>query len=212
MKRIIKNLEPEALSNWKHSDDPGWNPSWAALPSAIKRSLRDALLIEQGYLCCYCETGIIENDCHIEHLRPQKKFPDLDIDYQNLLASCQPGDNENEKPEPRHCGHKKDRWFVQDLMISPLSPDCETRFRYTGAGDIYPDDENDLAARETISRLGLNIDLLRAQRHKAIRAMRIDDLTNQDIQQLIFHINERDEDGRFLPFCQVIQNFLQNYI
>ncbi|NEP57986.1 MAG: TIGR02646 family protein [Symploca sp. SIO2G7] len=70
------------------------------------------------------------DSCHIEHLKPQEKFPQLALDYNNLLASCQAERSKN-PPPPLRCGYKKDNWYDEKLFVSPLQPDCESFFRYT---------------------------------------------------------------------------------
>ncbi|MEN8219842.1 MAG: hypothetical protein ABFS56_26535 [Pseudomonadota bacterium] len=70
----------------------------------------------------------IDNKIHqlfrlIEHFRPQKQYPELKLEYNNLLCSCQ---FELQKTEPRHCGNAKGSWFDENLTISPLEPSCES--------------------------------------------------------------------------------------
>lgn len=92
-----------------------------------------ALMAEQGYICCYCERRLTNDDSHIEHFRPQSD-PTVDpLDFGNLLCSCQ---NQLKKGEPRHCGNLKGEWFDRDLLVSPLIPGCEDRFAFTGDGEI----------------------------------------------------------------------------
>jgi len=125
MKHIQKKTPPEDFSQWViRKQQRGFQrDDWKRLRGKIKQSLHRSLLVEQGYLCCYCERRIENpNDCHIEHFHPKSLFPAKKFEYTNLLCSCQ----KDTKPgEPLHCGKAKGDWFDAKLLISPLDADCE---------------------------------------------------------------------------------------
>lgn len=102
MKHIIKHQEPSEFLQWKANATEDWQPSYAQLSGSIKNSVKQALITEQGYLCCYCECRLRDEDSHIEHFRPQHNSSIDSLDYSNLLCSCQ---NNLKKGEPRHCGN-----------------------------------------------------------------------------------------------------------
>ena len=54
MKQIIKNQEPDNFREWKQLANDDWQPSWTGMPGDIKRNLHQALIDEQGGICCYC--------------------------------------------------------------------------------------------------------------------------------------------------------------
>lgn len=162
MKHIIKSAEPVLFSSWKASN-PG--ATYATLcssnPSAIqaKRALKDSLIAEQKYLCCYCESRITRNTSHIEHFRPKDshQFPLLQLQYDNLHASC----HKDPLSSPdEHCGHKKGNVFSADL-VSPLQPDCALHFSYGIDGTISG---ADLPGNTTVQILHLDSSLLNAKR------------------------------------------------
>lgn len=153
MKHIVKNPEPSGLGAFKAKANPDWQPSFDAMSGTLKRTLHDALVNEQGWICCYCNQRIDRSSSHIEHLRPGSRFPADDLTYENLLASCP---RDDQPGEPLHCGKLKGDWFDASRLISPLQPDCETRFRFTADGEVRPAD-GDPAAQETVQRLGLNL-------------------------------------------------------
>lgn len=68
MKYIQKRQEPASFTEWKSKASEDWQPTWEILRSSEKRDLHDALLREQGYICCYCEMRITQQNSHIEHL------------------------------------------------------------------------------------------------------------------------------------------------
>jgi len=157
-------------------------------------------MVEQGYICCYCGRRVSEADSHIEHLKPRCPFREEEVNYGNLLCSCQ---RQVERREPLHCGTLKGDWYDESLFVSPLKADCETRFRFAADGAIYPRRDEDRGARETIGRLGLDIPKLRAMRRKAIDGalQDLDSLTDDDILRLVDAFARRDADGRHAECC-----------
>ena len=199
MKRIVKDPEPEVFSEWKANDRMAHQPNWNRVRSLLKQQLHEALMQEQGFLCCYCEVSVTAEDSHIEHFRPRGRYPALQLDYDNLHCSCQ---RELSPGEPRHCGNRKKGWFDANLLVSPLVPDCEDRFIFTANGDIFPRRDNDAGAKETIRKLGLNIAKLRALRAAAVDGLY--DVPQSDIGQLL----TRGADGKFLAFHTTIKQVL----
>ena len=210
MKLIIKSQEPEDFHEWKQLANDDWQPSWTGMPGDIKRSLHQSLIAEQGGICCYCGRRIDASESHIEHFHPRGRnsFPELEIIYANLLASCQ----RNVQPgAPLHCGKKKGKWFDERLTLSPLDAESEHRFRFGSNGPIMPLDEGDDGARLTIEHLGLDIDKLRALRRSAIEGVisELDTLSDQDLGLLISGFAERDSNGEFPEFCVPIVTVLR---
>lgn len=201
MKYITKRDEPDVFSDWKALANEDWQPTFGNLAGEPKNAVKDALMAEQGYICCYCERRLTDDDSHIEHFRPQSD-PAVDpLDYGNLLCSCQ---NQIKRGEPRHCGNLKDKWFDPDLLVSPLDPDCEKRFAFTGDGIIKPAAEDDAAALETITRLGLSIPKLNALRVKAIEPFLDEEVTPEEMRSFVSGYLARDASGRFGEFWTTI--------
>ena len=103
MRYILKNPEPKVFETWKdtHAEtlqekyvgekgDKIWD--WFGKSYQVERdSLRESLLYEQGYICCYCGRSIDNSFPNaMEHFRAKgcehhkKKI----FDYQNLMISC----------------------------------------------------------------------------------------------------------------------------
>lgn len=176
MKFINKNTEPQSLSNWKEQDKMFQknNPKWQRFRNPYKENYKNDLIIEQGHICCYCEQKLNIHDCHIEHLIPQSQNKDLIFEHQNLLCSCQ---LEIESGEPRHCGNSKAN---NTLQITPLMPECESKFTFIEDGQIQHTDED---SRLTIEYLKLDIDKLNDLRRNAIEPFIIDPETFEKISQ-----------------------------
>ena len=202
MKYIVKQREPQAFTDWKASSNEDWQPTYDNLAGEPKRALKKTLMTEQGYICCYCERRLSDKDSHIEHFRPQSD-PSVDpLDYANMLCSCQ---NQIKKGEPRHCGNLKDNWFDQNLLVSPLDPECEGRFSFTGDGGIQPATEDDEAAETTIIKLGLGIPKLNDLRSKAIEPFLDESLSHQDFRDFVSGYLKKDASGNLGEFCTTIQ-------
>ncbi|MGD9659786.1 MAG: retron system putative HNH endonuclease [Porticoccaceae bacterium] len=202
MKYIVKGTEPPELTAWKRPAIEDWQPTYADLRGAEKQAVKKALMQEQGYLCCYCERQLIDGDSHIEHFKPQSD-PTVDpLDYANLLCSCQ---NKLDKGEPRHCGNLKGDWFDDLLLVSPMAPDCESRFTYTADGRIYPANQ-DPAAKETIEHLGLDLPKLVSLRAAAIAHFLDDELTGEELSLFIEGYLQRDTEGHFNQFWTTIHS------
>lgn len=165
MKRVIKGTEPAVFTDWKNSANDDWSPTYPTLQNPQKRKLHEALLLEQGFLCCYCGREIDALTSHIEHFRPQERYEDLALTYHNLHASCL---RETEPGNPLHCGHRKGRWFEETLHISPMDERCEMRFRYLQTGEIQPATTEDLPATAMIEVLALDISYLKNRRQSTI--------------------------------------------
>jgi len=203
VKKITKATEPKTLTDWKSQDRMSHRPNWNRVPALIKGNVHSALLREQGFLCCYCETSITEGNSHIEHFRPRSnnKFKDFQLSYDNRLCSCI---RDPEYGDPLHCGHRKGSWFDEALLISPLATDCENRLRFTAHRNVLAR-HNDLAAKTTIERLGLDIPKLRALRRAALETMIEANLSDSDIETLLA---TKKEDGSFLEFHTTVRQVL----
>lgn len=213
MRFIQKNKSPEAFEKWKKK--LGTSARYGNISSEIKNILRESLLNEQNWLCCYCGLGLQRENTHIEHFRPQSKFSELQLDYQNLLASCNGRllhlpENENATD---FCGHAKKDWFDENLLVSPLDPHCESYFEYGFDGSIHANGGH-RGAQETIMRLGLDSYLLRRQREEAIDAvLGLTDIFNEeDLRLMIAFLETPDEKNRLPSFAYILSRLLKTLI
>ncbi len=178
MKRIVKGAQAPTLTNWYAVN--------AALPQNLTygtagfpiAAVLNGLLIEQGYVCAYTLLRIGDTTAHIEHLKPQTRCRSEDADrtganlpvqrediaWSNMVA-CSPEPNIKNKP-PYGATKKNDWWHATDFL-SPLDPTCEQRFVYSSDGKIAPSTATDVAATETIRRIGLDNEKLEELRKTA---------------------------------------------
>ena len=206
MKYIVKESEPLEFTNWKKQDKmfQRGKPKWNRVPSPIKDNIRASLKKEQGYICCYCERELRNNDYHIEHFKPKDKFSALQLDYSNLICSSQ---LELKQGEPRHCGNSKGSWFDNALLISPLNSDCERQFIFHADGHILPSNDSNIAAKITIKKLQLDIDKLVDLRKKAIEPFIDENLNDNELKKFVnaYLIEKENNNGRYNEFYTTIK-------
>jgi uncharacterized protein (TIGR02646 family) len=211
VKYIKKSEEPESFTVWKNLANEDWQPSWENFSKPQKTYVHDSLLQEQGFICCYCGRRINTDDSHLEHLKPRTTYPQSALEYTNILASCQ---KDTVRKEPLHCGKIKDKWYDDNLMISPLDVNCAEFFRYTDDGQILAtnNSEKQLAAETTIDKLALNIDKLKNLRAKSIEPILeiINTITEEERQNLILGFSETNSKGYYEEFCAAIIYLLKN--
>lgn len=208
MKHIVKDQNTPDFDKWKASANDDWQPTYEDLSGTIKEEVKNSLIKEQGYICCYCERRLTDDGSHIEHFNPQSNNAVNPLDYANMLCSCQ---NQLEQGEPRHCGHLKGDWFDNQLLVSPLDPDCEGHFTYTADGKIQPAEKSDDSARMTIEKLGLNVNKLNALRKKAIEPFLDENLSEQEFFQFVSGYLRKNTGGMFGEFWTTIDYiFVQN--
>jgi uncharacterized protein (TIGR02646 family) len=195
MKRICKKAEPDEFVVWKESFSevvPGWD-DFDGKP--IKQAVKQSLLLEQGYICCFCENEVSTDKGHIAHLNDRRNHSDEALHYGNMLYSCP----ENSRTIPQTCGQRQGS---NRLPISPLDNDCEERFTYIANGKIFPKNEGDTDADRTITILNLNAKHLVASRAAVIREIieeRKRDFTDSGFQLWADELLEL-HDGRFEVF------------
>ncbi len=123
------------------------------------------------------------------------------LDFSNMLCSCQ----ENlEKGADRHCGNLKGGWFDERLLVSPMISSCESKFGFKGDGTIYPIG-NDLAAKTSIEKLGLDINKLNNLRKLAIDPFLDTVLSDEEFNLFVDGYLRLDSNGKYNPFPATIE-------
>lgn len=204
MKQIIKSAEPKAILDWKDGACENWQPTYRDAP---KQAYRNSLAAEQGYICCYCNRDISDDNFHIEHFRPQEGFEHLEIEYSNLYVSCI---KNKKKGAPSHCGDAKANWFDDRLTLSPLD-NHEASFKYLSNGDV----EAAQNAQEMLNRLNLKDESLKAKRQAEIAGILGEDIienaTDNDLVTLYHRISQKVDD-KYQPFIVAIQQQIKQLI
>lgn len=208
MRQIAKQQEPASLTAHRltpHCDYDNY---------PAKEELREALVGEQGGLCCYC-MGRIRADLasmKVEHWHSQTKYRDEELDYRNLLGGCKGG--EGLPVELQHCDTRKGDVEVQ---FNPADPahHIETRITYGLDGTIRATDPVFDAQLNDV--LNLNLAQIRNNRKGVLTALL--DWWRRERNRLrapvpkvrIEHeISQRTAHaGGLTPYCQVAVWWLQ---
>ena len=228
MKPIQKNIEPDEFVKWKSANQETINRLntegkksdvlWELLPSSLSKDvvpndystpqLRDSLVKEQFYLCCYCNNAIKGEslDTKIEHYLPKETYRENIFNYQNLLASCNGGERDKSRPRDLHCDSYKGSKDPSSLsVINPLDLKVLSDFSYTENGEISGNTEE---GKGTILFLNLHCTKLNLLRKIAIETYIYDEKI--DTETLIKEVSE-PLNGQLQAFCMAILNVLENY-
>lgn len=154
MRMIVKGKEPKSLTQHRLQLHSNYNNY------SEKDDLRIALTREQKGLCCYCTNRIRpeSKNMKIEHWKCQANYPDLQLDYSNLLGSCCGVTDLCE-----HCDTSKGN---QSLTWNPANVDhrIEDRIRFLNDGTIEGvSDEFDFQLNEI-----LNLNVKRLMRNRKV--------------------------------------------
>lgn len=222
--------EPQPLQDFKANTQllgAGSPCNYDLLVNPQKNDYKLALLIEQHYLCAYCNrildeyiepTEKLANRLHllkIEHWYPQSlcqqeaSFNTLngrDVSHENMLIVC-PGENAN--PKFTHCDSS--RTDGSTLTIKPQDPAFRFSnvFRYEGGALI-----TDIAAIQTdvSDELNLNDDMLIHRRNVVLNQF-IKSLPNKNAinkQVLIQKYTTPNRENRLKEYCTLIVYFIVN--
>ncbi len=211
MKQIIKNKEPRTLTEHRAKGGNYFN--------LHKNELRNSLLEEQGYICCYCMKRIpkklneqeIERhfpDCKIEHVKCQSVNPDLELNYDNLVMAC--NGNHGFPRKMQTCDTFKGE---RDLSFNPAIsiPNIEDFIRFKANGEIFSEDE--IIDSELNEVLNLNTKDLRDEREILYRHLQEEikregkKRKGKDIQRKFYESKKNNllnmKEGKFEPYCMV---------
>lgn len=208
MKFINKGDIPTVLTNWvdEYEKSNGKKPTFKEnFLGEAKHNFKQYLLEEQYYLCAYCCNRVEAYDSHIEHIAPKGQFSNDDLNYYNMVISCNGYHGERE-----NCGHLKDKWHSDYYFISPLDSNCENYFKYYPDGRMITS-RGDTRAKETIEKLNINSELLQKARRAAIRASGYYDSDFEEEQDIYISMFERvNEHGELMPFCNAVLYVMKN--
>ncbi|MDJ0799763.1 MAG: TIGR02646 family protein [Calothrix sp. MO_167.B12] len=211
MKHINKNREPLSLTHYRStipSESREHKDNYDSYTE--KNELRQSLLTEQGYICCYCMQRISIDNMKIEHWKPQTKYRELQLDYNNLLGACKGG--EGSPPQFQYCDTKKGD---KQITISPIDNhrNCEKLIKYRADGKIYSDDET--INNELNEVLNLNMQTL-VNNRKEVWFSVIEQLNSKypkkdwksAIKREIQKWSNQQGDGKYRPYCQIVIHHL----
>lgn len=197
MRKIVKDDTPEF---WKRYILHNKKIYYDSADKKQKLDLRKHMLKVQGYICAYCCACIDERNSHNEHIKPKAghRYPNLSMDYKNLLVSCTTKGSKRTSTCGMHKGDEYDEQFV-----SPLESDCAEHFCFEVDGRVKGITPRGVY---TVELLNLNAYKLVNSRKALIDEMNIcRDYGKEFVQQN--YIDEHD--GRLPRFVDMTEYLLK---
>lgn len=183
--------------------------------------LKEQMFKDQGGICCYCGRRLFyptHPQYIVEHVQPKEKHREFAGEYGNLLLSCRPSEEEEqqrgrakrrERSKFFHCDKSKG---ADEIEVTPLQPDCQSRFLYDVFGEVQGADD---AANRTLEVLNLNCDWLKKRRQAAIEGAMFDGdtlLSDDELRMLAAKVMDRDADGLHTEYCFAIASALSRFL
>lgn len=215
----VRELKGIGLDELSIQANPGLTATGTQLYEQVRamvsyRIFRHSLAREQGYVCCYCNRSISENDMVMEHVLPKDPYKHLVGEYKNLLISCSGGQHipagYTRATWPLHCDAEKGN---KTIPISPLD-ECESHFTYQINGKITTD-PGDTDARTTYKRLKLDCSTLEIERRNEINNWIYDSSGNiypNDVLERVFDVMMKRHKGCYLNFHYVIASIAYRFV
>lgn len=203
MRHIEKTMPPKELIEYKKTPDV----IYSGLSGEAKKALRKKLLEDQGFICCYCGCRILDDDhTKIEHIKCQKRYPCLALDYNNMLASCDGGEYDRAKRiRPKHKCHCDVKKHDNDIPVSPLDTRIEGLLTYFEDGTVIGTGEG----KDLVDILGLNVPYLVSKRKSVIKAY-IEDPPD-DPKAEIIRLKTMHE-GKYDEYCFVLEQYVSTLV
>lgn len=224
---IKKSRIPEEF--YKYAKSPGANYEQISSPRsayhyAVRFSLTQSLLIEQGYICAYCmqRIGSGKGQMRVEHYRPKSEYPYQQLNYYNLLASCYGSEMLGKKKH--HCDVSKN---ARKICINPLDAFQMSNIDYKPDGTIlYP--VNAILQNDIDKILNLNQKELKEKRKKiyinfkSVTEKRILEMVDrkrmsskqvcQYLRELLVKLEQKDKKQHFVEYVGILRWYLKRQI
>lgn len=211
---IEKNSEPRELTEAKRKGLQAYD----AMSSDTKKSIKEALLHEQGFLCAYCMQRVDLKSSTIEHFIPQNPTNGeandaLSIDYNNMLAVCGGNTQIAKRKNDLICDKHRGNTF---LTADPRNIHIIEKISYRDDGTIYSTDAN--IKRDLNETLNLNCEtaLLKQNRKSVLDAVKSEILkkcldktiSKRQLENILLKMREA-RNGKYIPFCGIAIWYLQ---
>jgi len=211
VRKINKGQEPESLVRWKRKNP---NKRYQDLDAEVRQEVRAACVSEQFHLCAYCCQRISVERSVNEHLQARAIAPQRDLDFNNIVASCDTKDQCD-------AAHKS-----QLLPLTPLMDECEMELKFKFSGRVEGVTER---ARETIHVLNLGdesrnnraligkrkrlVDGLLWKQGVSLQELESGEMEDDELLMLLIDdLQTPSEDGKLEPFAPVTVNLLRSYL
>lgn len=180
------------------------------IDQTLKDDLRQILLEDQGYICCYCQKRIPENilpKSKIEHFLCQELYKNKVFDFRNLFIACN-----GKIGEVETCDTAKSSAVLTSINL--LDSDLSHYFKYTKQGVIYSGEK---PINEDLRILNLNDQNLKKERIAIFESIqfiknKINSKAgdyNKQIAKEVKKWEDKDDRGMFREFKGVGLYFLR---
>lgn len=218
MKYIKKIAEPAKFKAYRSIR----GATYAGMALEAKKDLRDALLISQGYICCYCMQRVAEDNCKIEHFKPQTIYngengkPNLTLNYLNLFIACT--GNEGQEYKRQTCDTRKGPKELHHVRL--LEEAWDNAFKYSADGTISTIVENKPLTNEMEDMLNLNEGTLKRNRSAVYKVIikRFQEAQKEGRYSIAFlnkelkHWQGRNAENQYQEYCMVAVYLIQKHI
>ncbi|MBK9261851.1 MAG: TIGR02646 family protein [Polyangiaceae bacterium] len=209
MRTIEKEEAP--LSWRRHAQKSGAYKDYKELDEA-----RNALLREQGNLCCFCMQRINLRNMKIAHWDPQSSSKGRTMDWGNVMGACLGGDRE--RHAVKHCDTAQGN---KPIKVNPAdrTQRCERLIQYGADGHIGSMDPAIHADLD--ETLNLNNEYLKRRRRAILDALRTrlekcvpggGHWPPEVFEQELKKWEQRDKQGMFREYCQVAIYWLEKQL
>jgi uncharacterized protein (TIGR02646 family) len=196
MIQIHKGKEPAAWT--AKCNTPGFT-KYAPI-----QELREALISEQYGLCAFCMRRIPAKDqteketSKIAHLLSRTKHPELQLDYENMVAAC-PGTIDGDP----HCDKSQES---DDVTLPLFKPTLQSTISYgTKDGELKCSDPN--WKNELTGLLNLNNAMLKKNRWEVIEGIRkmveARKWKTSQLKAILREWEHPDHEGKLKQYCGV---------
>ena len=204
MKKIIKGEEPRELRAYR-SSIPNEDMEKPNIYEDYSDGgvLREQLLEEQGYICCYCMGRIDKRSSKVEHFQSQSGHRNKQIDYSNLFIACKGGEGRRKQ----YCDTAKGN---SSLIHIDLSRAIENEIKYLKNGQIQSEITTETIisdlTQEMNTILKLNTDIL-IQNRKQTYSDFIKNFQNKwtrgNLQKAIDSYKKK-QNGKYAPYSEMM--------
>ena len=201
MIKFDKSQEPSELAAYRRQHGATYDD----IPTEIKNKIRTSLIIEQGYICAYCNCRIKDNSktTKIEHVKSQSEHEDLRLNYRNMLLVCK-GKLNNRLSCDTQKGDKQ-------LSFDPQDEGFLRTIQYTSKGDIKS--TNPIWNKDLNTILNLNASDIIENRRTAFTTF-LQKITRKqwNAHKIVYWIDTlrtRNPQGMYIPYCGYIIYMLE---
>jgi len=164
--RHVKKSSPEPSGLLEYRKTQKGPTDWDSLSTPTKDAIRNRLIEDQGYLCCYCMRRISSTEMKMEHYVPRRGpdgDPERELDWSNMLAACD--GNEGRRWSDQTCDTRKGS---RKLELDPQNSAHIRDLGYLPDGRLKVRSGDERRQQDIDDTLNLNSTTLKRNRKNAL--------------------------------------------